>query len=181
METDMVRNDIVNIDRPHQDILVVSPGFNTNTLMEIRMDKKRFPRLCQYTREEAVYKISQIVLTAFQYRGQQADPQNIAFIASNLVDELAADLDGYGTKFITLEEISRVIKRAVLGQGKEMFGISFASLYSAIVDYCKGEGHEIEKQIQEIGQRKREQELKDSIIAPMLQSYAGALIKHSKP
>lgn len=176
----MVRNEIVNVGRPHQDVLVVSPGFSTDSLMEIRMDKKKYPRLCQYTREQAVYKMSQIVLTAFQFRGQQADPQNVAFIASNLVDELGADMDNVGTKYITFEEISRAVKKSVLGQGREMFGISFASLYSAIMDYVKGEGHQIEVQIREQGLKAREKELKDSIIAPMLQAYTGALIKKSK-
>lgn len=176
---DMIRNEIARVvDRRPDDRLVVSPGFDTSTLMEIRMDKHRYPRLHEYSRPEAVERMTQIVLFAHQCRNQQADEINVQFMANNLVDELASDMDRIGTKNITFEEISRVVKRAVLS--RDMYGISFATLYSAIADYVKGEGHQIELRIREMGKKKDSQSLKDSIIAPMLKTYAGRLAKNSK-
>lgn len=174
----MIRNEIVRADRRPDDRLVVSSGFCTDTMMQIRMDKQRFPRLHQYSRSDAVSLMAQIVLSAYQYRGQQADDDNVAFIANNLVDELAADMDGIGTKNITFEEIRRVVKKAVMS--RDMYGISFATLYTAIADYIKGEGHQLEMQIRKMGQQRKEKELKDSIIAPMLNVYAGAMDKNIK-
>ena len=43
------------------------------------------------------------------------------------------------------EERLEVICRAVLGGAKELYGVSIASLYSALVEYAKGEGHEASK------------------------------------
>ena len=122
--------------------------------------------------------MTKVVSQAFLYKGQAADPTNIQFISCSLVDELRADLDKMGTKHLSFAEISRVVKRAVLRD--EMYGISVASLYKVIIEYVKGEGHRIS---QEARQKKEEQEresLKQSVIAPMLQAYAGRLIKNSK-
>lgn len=151
---------------------------NKVTLLDMRMDSKRFPRLESYPREVAVAEMAKIVTQAFLYRGQSADPTNIQFISANLVDELQANLDKLGTNQITFAEISRIVKRAVLQE--EMYGISVASLYKVIIEYIKGEGHRLHKQAVEIKRQEEEKQLKDSIIAPMLQAYSGALVKHSK-
>lgn len=151
---------------------------NKVTLLDIRMDAKRFPRLGSYPREVAVAEMAKIVTQAFLYRGQSADPTNIQFISCSLVDELQANLDKLGTNQITFAEISRIVKRAVLQE--EMYGISVASLYKVIIEYIKGEGHRLHKQAVEIKRQEEEKQLKDSIIAPMLQAYSGALVKHSK-
>ena len=157
---------------------MMTPASNQVSLLEMRMDEKRFPRIGTFPREQAVFEMSKIVSQAFLYRGQAADPTNIQFISCSLVDELRADLDKMGTKHLSFAEISRVVKRAVLRD--EMYGISVASLYKVIIEYVKGEGHRIS---QEARQKKEEQEresLKQSVIAPMLQAYAGRLIKNSK-
>lgn len=151
---------------------------NKVTLLDIRMDAKRFPRLGSYPREVAVAEMAKIVTQAFLYRGQSADPTNIQFISCSLVDELQANLDKLGTNQITFAEISRVVKRAVLES--DMYGISVASLYKVIIEYVKGEGHRIHKQAVELKRQEQEKQLKDSIIAPMLQAYTGALVKNSK-
>ena len=117
------------------------------SLLEVRSDKERFPRLCSYPREQAIYLMLQEVMLAFQMKNQSADRSTLMFIATNLVDELNADYDHLGTKYITFEEIHRVIRKAVLGQAKEMYGLSFASIYAAIVDYIKGEGTEIQNKL----------------------------------
>lgn len=157
---------------------LMTPASNQVSLLEMRMDEKRFPRIGAFPREQAVFEMSKIVSQAFLYKGQAADPKNIQFISCALVDELQADLDKLGTRNISFAEISRVVKRAVLQD--DMYGISVASLYKVIIEYVKGEGHRIS---QEAKQKKEEQEresLKQSVIAPMLQAYAGRLIKNSK-
>lgn len=150
------------------------------TLLEIRSDSKQFPRLIAYPKEEAINRVSEMVLLAYQYRGQEADISNVYMIASNLVEELLADEDGYGSQFITLEEIHRVIKRAVLGQGKELYGISFASLYAAIMDYVKNEGHQVQRQATEENRKKQRAALNEAMPKPynLIEKYANALIKN---
>ena len=142
------------------------------------MDEKRFPRIGAFTREQAVFEMSKIVSQAFLYKGQAADPNNIQFISCSLVDELQADLDNLGTKHISFGEISRVVKRAVLQD--EMYGISVASLYKVIIEYVKGEGHKLQQEVLERKRKSEQEQIKNSVIAPMLQAYAGQLLKHSK-
>ena len=148
------------------------------TLLEMRADSTRYPRLKSVTREQAVYEMSKIVNQAFLYRGQEVVPTNTQFIATALVDELLAD-NQYGAANISFAEIQVVVKRAVLG-GTEMFGVSVATLYKVIMDYVKGEGHNNERQIAEMRRQDADRRLKDSIIAPMLQAYSGKFTKEHK-
>ena len=157
---------------------LMTPASNQVSLLEMRMDKKRFPRIGAFPREQAVFEMSKIVSQAFLYRGQAADPKNIQFISCALVDELQSDLDKLGTRHISFAEIARVVKRAVLQD--DMYGISVASLYKVIIEYIKGEGHRLHQQVAEMRRKREEREIKNSVIAPMLQAYAGELLKHSK-
>lgn len=115
------------------------------TLLEMRADPQRFPRLCRIPREEAIPQVVKIVAQAFLYRGQAADPTNIQFIASTLVDELMEDRV-YGARYISMAEMQAVIKRAVLDS--DMFGVSVASLYKVVMEYVKGEGHANQKRVE---------------------------------
>ena len=151
---------------------------NNASLLEMRMDAVRFPRLGTYPREQAVFEMSRIVSQAFLYKGQAADPTNIKFISCSLVDELQADLDHLGTNNISFGEIARVVKRAVLQD--ELYGISVASLFKVIIEYIKGEGHRLHQQAVELRRQEEQRKIKDSIIAPMLQNYVGEMVKHSK-
>ena len=157
---------------------LMTPASNQVSLLEMRMDENRFPRIRKYTREQAVFEMSKIVSQAFLYKGQAADPKNIQFISCSLVDELQADLDKLGTRNISFAEISRIVKRSVLQD--EMYGISVASLYKVIIEYIKGEGHRLHQQVAEMRRKREEMAIKNSVIAPMLQAYAGELLKHSK-
>lgn len=157
---------------------LMTPETSQASLLEIRMDAKRYPRLHTYTREQAVTEMTKVVSQAFLYKGQAADPTNIQFISCSLVDELRADLDKMGTKHLSFAEISRVVKRAVLRD--EMYGISVASLYKVIIDYIKGEGHRLQQEVLQKRRSIEQREIKNSIVAPMLQAYAGQLLKNSK-
>ena len=157
---------------------LMTPASNQVSLLEMRMDKKRFPRIGTFSREQAVLEMSKIVSQAFLYRGQAADLTNIQFISSALVDELLED-DKYGAGYLSLAEIQVVVKRAVLG-GSEMFGISVASLYKVIMEFVKGEGHRNQQQVLEQRQKETERILKESALAPMLQAYTGEFIRNHK-
>lgn len=157
---------------------LMTPASNQVSLLEMRMDEKRFPRIGAFPREQAVFEMSKIVSQAFLYKGQAVDPKNIQFISCALVDELQSDLDRLGTKHISFGEISRVVKRAVLQD--DMYGISVASLYKVIIEYIKGEGHRLQQEVSERKRKSEQEQIKNSVIAPMLQAYAGELLKHSK-
>ena len=157
---------------------LMTPASSQVSLLDMRADAKRFPRIGAFPREQAVFEMSKIVSQAFLYRGQAADPKNIQFISCALVDELQSDLDKLGTRHISFAEISRVVKRAVLQD--DMYGISVASLYKVIIEYIKGEGHRLHQEVSERKRKSEQEQIKNSVIAPMLQAYAGELLKHSK-
>ena len=148
------------------------------SLLEMRADETRFPRIKTMSREQAVSGLIRIVSQAFLYRGQAADPVNVQFISNALLNELLDD-DKYGAGYLSLAEIQVVVKRAVLG-GSEMFGISVASLYKVIMEFVKGEGHRNQQQVLEQRQKETERILKESALAPMLQAYTGEFIRNHK-
>lgn len=156
---------------------LMTPASNQVSLLEMRMDENRFPRIGKYTREQAVFEMSKIVSQAFLYKGQAADSKNIQFISCALVDELQSDLDGLGTKNISFEEISRIVKRAILTD--DIF-LSVSSFYKVIMNYIKGEGHQLQKQI--IAERKKAdlEQIKKSPVYQMLTASAAEMAKQSK-
>lgn len=148
------------------------------SLLEMRADATRFPRINTMSREQAVSGLIRIVSQAFLYRGQAADPVNVQFISNALLNELLDD-DKYGAGYLSLAEIQVIVKRAVLG-GSEMFGISVASLYKVIMEFVKGEGHRNQQQVLEQRKKETERILKESTLAPMLKAYTGEFIRNNK-
>ena len=140
------------------------------TLLEMRADSERFPRLKSLPREEAVAGMSRIVAQAFLYKGQAADPTNIQFIANALVTELMDD-QKFGAAFLSLAEIQVVVKRAVLQS--DMFGISVASLYRVIMDFVKGEGHINQKKVDQMSR-------KGDNPHPIVWTYSGEYFRNHK-
>lgn len=128
-----------------QDALVVAAA--EPTALEIRMDETRFPRLRQYPLDLAVENMKAILLAAYTWRGQAASETTVNFIAMDLIGELAADREHIGTRDITFEEIRRELKAAILS-GREMYGISVASVYQVITDYIRNEGKELQKKVE---------------------------------
>ena len=125
-------------------------------------------------------QMNMIIMMAFQFRGQQADAQTIIQMSSSLIDILNEDEYGIGTKYLSFEEIKRVVRKAALGQGKEMYGISVSSLFQALADYCRGEGRMADKEAKQLVSRQKEIELKNAIITPMLQGYSYDFLQKSK-
>ena len=158
------------------DITNYNPG--QASLLEMRADATRFPRLKTMPREQAVSGLKRIVSQAFLYRGQAADPVNVQFISNALLNELLED-DKYGAGYLSLAEIQVVVKRAVLG-GSEMFGISVACLYKVIMEFVKGEGHLNQQKICEARRKEEEKRLQASGLTPMLKAYTGEFIRNHK-
>lgn len=148
------------------------------SILDIRMDSKRFPRLSTYKRDDAIFHMTKIVSQAFLYRGQASDPANVNFIATSLVDELLQE-ERYGARHLSFEEIARIVKDAVLND-PDMFGVSVASLYRVILNWCKGEGCRIQQQANELYRQREAEALRNSVIAPMIQAYTGKLIRNNK-
>lgn len=107
------------------------------TPVEMRRDAVRFPRVGTMPREAAIAQMFGIVEAAALYRGKKMDADELGFTATALVDEILAD-KSWGLRLISFAEIRRAIRRAVLET--DMYGVSVATLYKALVDYAKGEG-----------------------------------------
>lgn len=151
---------------------------NRATLVDIRTDNRRFPRLHTYRKEDAISQMNMIILMAFQLKGQNADVQTIMQMSSTLIDILNEDEYGIGTRYLSFEEIKRVVKKAVLGQAREMYGLSVSSLFQVLADYCKGEGRMADKEAKQIASKQKE--IRNSIIAPLLQGYSGEMLQKSR-
>lgn len=115
---------------------LATPQGKMPSLLEIRKDSKKYPRIKNINRDDAITKMSMVVTKAMLYRGQTAEKVAINIISSSLVDEILQD-DKWGLKNLAMEEISIVIKRAVL---ESDFYISISTLYRVLVEFCKGEG-----------------------------------------
>lgn len=113
-------------------------------LVEIRRNPKQFPRIKDTAAPLAIDRLTKMTYAAFLYRGQDTNESKVRFIAKALYEEIIAD-PKYGLPALSWQEIGMVIRNAVLGGGKEMFGVSVASLYAALIEYAKTEGHEAEK------------------------------------
>lgn len=120
-----------------QDNSLVNYNPGRASLLEMRADSDRFPRIKTMPREQVVDGMARIVSQAYFYRGQTADKTNIQFISSSLADELLEDSNGAFN--LSLAEIQVIVKRAVLNT--DMF-ISVSSLYKIIIAFVKGEGRE---------------------------------------
>lgn len=113
-------------------------------LVDIRRDPQKYPRISATPLNDALTQMTPIVYGAALYRGQEMSPAQVRFIANALVSEILADTK-FGLRTLSWMEIGMVIRNAVLGGAKEMYGVSVATLYSALVEYAKTEGHEADK------------------------------------
>lgn len=122
-------------------VVVDHPG--RASLLEMRADSDRFPRIKSMSMEQVVDGLTRIVSQAFLYKGQTADKTNIQFIASALAQELLEDSNGAYN--LSLAEIQVIVKRAVLNT--DMMGINVSSLYKVIIAFVKGEGRENQSRV----------------------------------
>ena len=129
-------SDLVTLD--------AATGTQRDLLLECRRDPVRHPRLCYFNQAEAADRLRPILLKAYLYRGQKPDDEVVAFTANELAGELLRDADGLGLHALSIDEVAYVVRKAVLGQGGELYGITIASLYRSLADYAKGEGHALQ-------------------------------------
>lgn len=144
------------------------------SLVDIRMDADTFPRLVRLTTAQARAGLSKIIADAFLYKGQTADKENVKFITSALLEELLAD-DTYGLPNITMEEIRRAIKKAVLTD-PDFIGINVSSLYKVLLAYAKGDGHAADLEARKIT-RNTPPAGDTSELAAILNKYSKKLIR----
>ena len=145
--------------------------------LEIRRDSVKYPRLHQYEKEDAIARLSDIVINAYLYTGRRADTGEVRFIASALYEELM-EKNSYNTRCIAIEEVERAVKKALFGD-KDLF-ISVVSLYKAIMDWIKVDGHQLDTQVRQMERDENEKALKESIIAGMVGENAQNLIINHK-
>lgn len=153
---------------------------NTASLVDIRLNAQQYPRLKNIPQPQALSSIMSIIAMAFNYTGRGYDEDAITALASALYAELMADDFGVGTANISIEEIGRAVRRAVLGE-TEMYGINVSSLYKVICDYATGDGHAAQIAANNRHAAARRAALEKSPAGVMLQSYAGALLQSSNP
>ena len=139
-------------------------------LVQVRLDRERFPRLSSFTQEESNSRMERIVFGAFLYKGQRLDMDVIRLTAKALVAELLND-DKYGLQELTWEEIGRTVRLAVLGEGPELYGVNVSSLYGAILHYVKTEGTDARKRAAELKALQGEQQRTENA------SRLGALVE----
>lgn len=153
-----------------QETGVVNYNPGRASLLEMRADADRFPRIKTLTREQVVDGMTRIVSQAFLYRGQTADKTNIQFISSALADELLEDGNGGGN--LSLAEIQVIVKRAVLDT--DIF-LSVSTIYKVITAFLKGEGRENQNRVDALRRVKP-----NTGGMAMLQAFTGEFIRNHK-
>ena len=109
----------------------------TATLVEVRRDNMRFPRLHSYPADVALRIMSAVVLRAAKYYDAEVSMDDVNNTALDLYTELMADVEGLRTQNITFEEISRAIRKAATGNSVEYYGkLSFHFLTFYIFKLC---------------------------------------------
>ena len=162
----------------NNNIIPFSPS--AASLVDIRLDSARFPRIKNIPQPTAISGLSAVVSMAFNYTGREYSTDAVLAISSALYGELMADDFGLGTANITIEEIGRAVRRAILGE-REVYGINVSSLYKIVCDYAEGEGHAAQVAANNRSRAQRTAQLKASAAGAMLDSYSGELIKKLNP
>lgn len=145
------------------------------TLVDIRMDSNRFPRVKNLTGQSALVRLEQVVLMAYTYTGRPAPEDRCRMVAAALYSELMEDKKGIGTANITIEEVAHAVKTAILESDGDIY-INIAFLYKAVCNYALGEGHEAQESANNRRRAEREKALKASSAGAMLESYTGQIL-----
>lgn len=128
----------------------------TASLVEIRRDNLRFPRLHSYPPEVAIRLMTACVLRAAKYFDAQVQMDEVNQTAYDLYTELMADVEGLRMQNITFEEISRAIRKAATGNSVEYYGrLSFHFLYKCIMQYARTEVLEANRQMLRLSESER--------------------------
>ena len=136
----------------------------TATLVEIRRDNIRFPRLHSYPAHVALKMMSAVVLRAATLFDAQVSREDVQNIALDLYTELMADVDNLRTMNLTFEEIHRAFRKAAMGQSVEYYGrLSFHFLYKCIMHYVRSEVLDANRQMLMLSQGRKVQEYENKV------------------
>lgn len=158
------------------DIVPFSPS--AVSLVDIRLDSQTYPRIKHIPQPVALSQLGTIVAMAYNYTGREYTTETIGMVAAALYSELMADDLGVGTANITIEEIGRAVRRAVLGE-VEMYGINVSSLYKVVCNYATGDGHAAQIAANNRHQAERKAALAASTAGKMMEIYAGRTLKNT--
>lgn len=128
------------------------------TLVEIRENPQRFPRIGAYPEAQALRELQGCILKACALRGQAPTSETIAFMANALREELLRDEEGLGLRNLSMEELRREIRAAALGNRGELYGVNVASLFQVLCTYAKEEGARAAREAYE----RRQKEIRDA-------------------
>lgn len=148
------------------------------SLVDIRMDAGRFPRIKALSLQQATARLQQVVAMAFVYTGRPAEEAKIQMVAAALYNELLTDKKGLGLANITVEEIAHAVKDAILTAKEDVY-VNIAFLYKAICAYAVGEGHDAQETAYARKVAAKQKALAATPAGVMLTAYTGALLKHS--
>ena len=150
------------------------------TLVDIRLDSQRFPRVKNLAGQSARAKLQQVVAMAYAYTGRPADCTRINVVAEALYNELLADKKGIGTGNITIEEVAHAVKDAILNADGDVY-INIAFLYKAVCAYALGEGHDAQDEANKRRAAERQKALAASPVGAMMTAYTGEALTTFKP
>lgn len=128
-------NEILNT----KNAVALKEALDTPSLVEVRLDTKRYPHIADIDLEAALTTMTGIVANAYMMLGKVADREMVNFTATTLLAEINKNLDGLGAKNLSFYEVSYAIRRAIM-TSDQMFTVSVASLYRALKTYIQGEG-----------------------------------------
>lgn len=138
-------------------------------LVTVRSLPEKFPRVGKTERREAVSRLLPIVYGALLYNNQDVTKDRLLFMAEAIYEEIMADTT-FGLRYLSWMEVGMVVRRAVIGGAREMYGVSVSTILSSLIDYAKTEGHEADaKAIQ------RKNEGKATQVTEAVETYARQL------
>ena len=77
-------------------------AYNPKTsLVEVRLNPDKYPRIGKTNESQAFVLMKEIVVSAYMYRGQQADEEMVNFTTANLLAELTDPNNEYGTQHLS--------------------------------------------------------------------------------
>lgn len=154
---------MMEIAKNNNDLVLVQEQ-PTATLIDVRRDNVRFPRLHSYPSDVALRMMSAVVLRAARLFDAEVSKEDVGNVALDLYTELMADVDNLRTMNLTFEEISRAFRKAAMGQSVEYYGrFSFHFLYKCIIHYVKNEVLEANRQMLRLSEANRGKQYADKV------------------
>lgn len=154
---------MMEIAKNNNDLVLVQEQ-PTATLIDVRRDNVRFPRLHSYPSDVALRMMSAVVLRAARLFDAEVSKEDVGNVALDLYTELMADVDNLRTMNLTFEEISRAFRKAAMGQSVEYYGrLSFHFLYKCIIHYVKNEVLEANRQMLRLSEANRGKQYADKV------------------